>query len=55
MRLFENYPPSMVVILVAALIVTLTLGPVTGLVLAGTWGLGRWLDNYGVGRHDRDR
>jgi hypothetical protein len=50
MRLFERYPPSSVVVATAALVATFTFGPLAGLLLAGTWALGRWLDNYGVRR-----
>lgn len=48
MRLFERYPPSMVVWGMVALVAVLTQGPVWGAALAGTWAVGHWLDNLGT-------
>lgn len=50
MGIFERYPPSSVVVTVTALVITVQVGLVVGIVVVVAWVFGHWLDNYGMKR-----
>lgn len=48
MRIFEKYPPSIVVFAAVALTLTLYGGLASGLLVVAVFHAAQWLDTYGI-------